>query len=196
MCQARGPWTDDLIQRFRSGDEAAAEELWQLYIKRLVALAQARLGSFPQHVADPEEVALSAFASFARRARQGQFPRLRDEQDLWCVLLTITTRKSRNLIRYLRAGKRDIRKEEHDAADLDEVLGTGPSPETVAEISDGWRRLLEILPDQALRDVAIWKIEGYTNDEIARMLGRSAETVRRKLRAIGEIWTKSGEQPT
>ncbi|HKI18631.1 MAG TPA: ECF-type sigma factor, partial [Isosphaeraceae bacterium] len=125
----------------------------------------------------------------------GQFPQLRDDGELWCVLLTITNRKSRNLIRYLRAGKRDIRKNEHDAAELEQLLSSGPSPETVAEITDGCQRLLEILPDQGLRNIAVWKMEGRTNDEIALELGRSAETVRRKLKAIRDIWTKAGVQP-
>jgi len=185
----------DLIERFRAGDGAAAQELWELYIGRLIGLANAKLGSLPRHLADPEEVALSAFASFARRARLGQFPRLNDDHDLWCVLLTITNRKTSNLITYLRAGKRDIRRNRADLAELDQVLSSGPGPDAVAEIADGCQRLLEMLKDETLRNVAIWKMEGCNNDEIARKLGRSDEAVRRKLKAIRDIWTKSGVQP-
>jgi RNA polymerase sigma factor (sigma-70 family) len=195
MCEEREVSTDNLIARFRAGDEAAAQQLWELYIRRLVGVAQARLRSFPHHLADPEEIALSAFASFARRARLGQFPQLNDDHDLWCVLLTITNRKSKNLITYLRAAKRDIRRNSTDFTELKQVLSSGPSPEAVAEIADGCQRLFETLKDVTLRNVAIWKMEGCTNDEIAKKLGCSDETVRRKLKAIRDIWTKSGVQP-
>jgi len=195
MCQEPEVSADDLIARFRAGDDVAAQELWEIYIRRLVGLAQARLRSFPHHLVDPEEIALSAFASFARRARLGQFPQLDDDRDLWCVLLTITDRKSKNLITYLRAAKRDIRRTSANVAELEEVLSSGPSPEAVAEIADGCERLLELLKDDTLRNVAIWKMEGCTNEEVAAKLGRSDETVRRKLKAIKDIWTKAGVQP-
>ena len=45
------------------------------------------------------------------------------------------------------------------------------------------RRLLDRLGDNSLRDVAVWKMEGYSNDEIAGRLGCVSRTVERKLRA-------------
>jgi DNA-binding CsgD family transcriptional regulator len=43
-----------------------------------------------------------------------------------------------------------------------------------------------------LRDVAVWKMEGYTNEEIAGQLGRSVPTVERKLASIRKIWEREG----
>jgi DNA-directed RNA polymerase specialized sigma24 family protein len=37
------------------------------------------------------------------------------------------------------------------------------------------------------------KLEGYSNDEIARAISRSLPTVERRLRVIREIW---GTEPT
>ena len=57
-------------------------------------------------------------------------------------------------------------------------------------MAESCRRLLEMLPTQELRNVAVWKMEGYTNEEIAAKMksgqGRSLATVERKLRAIRE----------
>ena len=54
--------------------------------------------------------------------------------------------------------------------------------------------LLARLPDESLRTVALWKMEGYTNAEIAARLGCVTQTVERKLRAIRTVW--SNEAPT
>ena len=53
----------------------------------------------------------------------------------------------------------------------------------VAETAESCRRLLEMLPTAELRDIAMWKLEGYTNEEIAPRLkggkGRAVKTVER-----------------
>ena len=53
-----------------------------------------------------------------------------------------------------------------------------------------YARLLDGLGDDALRSVAVWKLEGYTNEEIAAKLGRAPATVERKLRMIRDAWAK------
>ena len=55
-----------------------------------------------------------------------------------------------------------------------------------------YRRLLDLLGDDSLRRVAVGKMEGFTNDEIAAQLDCSLRTVARKLETIGLIW---GEEP-
>lgn len=50
------------------------------------------------------------------------------------------------------------------------------------------QRLLELLGDDTLRNVAVWKLEGLTNEEIAGQLGCKARTVQRKLRTIRTLW--------
>ena len=71
---------------------------------------------------------------------------------------------------------------------LDAVLGPEPTPELAAQIADECRRLLGLLRDESLRSVALWKMEGYTHEEIAARLGCVRFTVDRKLRAIRQIW--------
>src|SRR4051812_50191789 len=71
------------LDRLKQGDRAAAERLWGAYIRRLVGLARAKMRAAPRRAADEEDVALSAFDSFCRRAERGQFARLSDRDDLW-----------------------------------------------------------------------------------------------------------------
>jgi len=46
-----------------------------------------------------------------------------------------------------------------------------------------------VLNDESLRQVAVWKMDGYSNHEIAGKLACSLRTVARKLEAIRILWT-------
>jgi hypothetical protein len=41
-----------------------------------------------------------------------------------------------------------------------------------------------------MRSIAVWKWEGYSNEEIALMLGCCVRTITRKLELIRTIWSK------
>jgi len=180
------------IAMLRRGDRDAAEALWGAYIHRLVALARARLGSSPRRAADEEDVALSAFDSFYRRAETGQFARLDGRDDLWQVLVMITERKAIDLLR--REGR--LSRGEGRVIPLSEAEARGegaidptPTPEFAAQVVDEFRLLLHRLGDDSLRNVALMKLEGYTNREIAGRLGCIEQTIERKLRSIRKIWS-------
>ena len=88
----------DWIDQLKAGDRAAAERLWERYFRRLVQVARSRLRGIPCRAADEEDVALSGFASFCRGAERGRFPQLQNRNDLWTLLILITTRKALDLI--------------------------------------------------------------------------------------------------
>src|SRR5262249_13357 len=48
------------IHRLKAGEQAALQQLWQRYFRRLVGLARRRLRDAPRTAADEEDVALSA----------------------------------------------------------------------------------------------------------------------------------------
>ena len=68
------------------------------------------------------------------------------------------------------------------------------TPDLAAMLADEVRRLLEMLPDQELRKIAVARMEGYTNREIASRLGCTERTVERRLRYIRVIWDGSIRQ--
>lgn len=193
---------DSWIERLRAGDGAAAQELWQRYFARLAALARRKLGHANRRVADEEDVALSALDSFCRGAARGRFPDLKDRNNLWSLLVLITARKALDLQQQERRQKRgggkvrgdsvfiNVRDASSDAGGLDQFLGYEPSPALAAQITEECDRLLQALGDPDLRLVAQWKLEGYTNAEIARKLNCVTGTIERKLRVIRTVWSK------
>ena len=184
------------LNRLRCGDRDAAERLWEAYIGRLVGLARAKIRNAPRGAADEEDVALSAFDSFCRRAERGQFARLSDRDDLWQLLVVITERKAIDLWR--REGRKSRGEGKvlslSDQAGMPgtEAVDPSPTPEFAAQAADEFRRLLGLLSGDSLRDVALAKMEGYTNKQIAERLGCIEQTVERKLRSIRQIWTTEG----
>ena len=61
------------IGRLKEGNSTAAQVVFQRYFDRLVGLARQKLKGVPGGMADEEDVALSAFDSFAARHRRGGF---------------------------------------------------------------------------------------------------------------------------
>jgi DNA-directed RNA polymerase specialized sigma24 family protein len=194
------------LGQLKAGDRAAAQKLWQTYFQRLVSLARRKLLGAPYcRVAGAEDVALSAFDSFYRAAEQGRFPRLDDRDDLWQLLVLIAERKVCDLKKYERRDKRGGGKVLDEAAlagadgdsaapGLDQAIGREPDPALAAQVAETCQRLLNALGDEQLRKVALWKLEGYTNDELAAKLALSRPTVERKLQRIRRLWGK-GDRP-
>ena len=69
-------------------------------------------------------------------------------------------------------------------------MGAEPTPEFAAQVAEQYQRLLDLLGDDTLRQVAIWKMEGLTTDKVAERLDCSWRTVARKLDTIRIIWSK------
>ena len=112
--------------------------------------------------------------------------------------MTITERKALNLMRDLRREKRGgglVQGESAfqasacsaDGSGIDQVVGPEPSPEFAAAMADGLNHLLGLL-DNHKRHIALLKLEGHTNEEIAATLGCAVPTVERRLRLIREKW--------
>src|SRR5262245_32614086 len=182
------------ISELKRGDKAAATGLWGSYFRRLMSLARARLRDAPRLMADEEDVALSAFDSFCRRAQAGQFRSLHDRDDLWQILALITVRKAIDLRNYegrKSRGQGRVRSlNELTREGIEMIGGEEPKPELAAQFAEEFRRLIDQLEDHNLRRVATLKLEGYTNDEIAARLGCVTSTVERKLARIRGQWAR------
>jgi DNA-directed RNA polymerase specialized sigma24 family protein len=182
----------------KEGRSQAIDALWGEYFSQLVVLVRRRLASRSRRIADEEDIALSAFASFCRAAQEGRFPDLSDRDGLWRILITMTAQKTVDQARYdgrtKRGGGRvrgesalDYRDRPDQARGLEQAVGDSPTPEFVAIMADQCDRLLGQLNDD-LRQVAVAKMEDYTNREIAGRLHCSLSTVERSLRLIRKIW--------
>ncbi len=152
-----------------------------------------------------ETVAKSLFlikSSFFQGVAAGRFPELGNRDDLWRLLVTITARKAHNQrrkeCRQKRGGGRVVGEAALAGADPDgdaflaQVIGDEPTPEFAAMVADEYRRLFGSLADESLRVVALLKLEGHSNEEIAGCLDCGLRTVERKLEVIRKRWLAEG----
>jgi RNA polymerase sigma factor (sigma-70 family) len=188
------------VTALKGGDPAAAQPLWERYHRQLVSLARQKLQSARRRAADEEDVVQSAFHSFFRGVARGRFPQLDDRDNLWRLLVVITARKALDQLaseHSQRRGGGTLQGESRispvagrDDTAIEQVVGDEPTPEFAAQVADQYQRLLELLGDDTLRRVAVWKMEGLTNDEISAQLDCSRRTVARKLETIRIIWSR------
>jgi DNA-directed RNA polymerase specialized sigma24 family protein len=130
---------------------------------------------------------------------------------LWRLLVTITRRKVTAALRRQHAQKRgagQVRGESFFHAGpagsqggdpprgLDAVADRQLDPTVEALMQDACEGLLADLDDDVLRHVALRKLEGFTNEELARELGCAVTSVERKLARIRKIWSRLGPAPT
>jgi DNA-directed RNA polymerase specialized sigma24 family protein len=189
------------LGELKAGARGATQPLWDRYFHRLVILARGRLRAMHAATADADEedAALSAFDSFCAGVERGRFPQLSDRDDLWRLLVTITDRKALDQAERQRRQKRGggrlrneadlvVNRDDGPAAGLEQFIGDEPTPEFAALVAEEYRNRLASLKDDTLRRIATWKLEGYTNEEIAARLGCALRTVANKLKLIRLKW--------
>jgi RNA polymerase sigma factor (sigma-70 family) len=133
-------------------------------------------------MADEEDVAAIVFRNLWQGAEAGQFSELRNRENLWPLLVVLTSRRVHDQLRHQQRHGGDATPDE-----LDHLIAEDPTPQFAAEMSENVKRLFEVL-DPVQRQVAQAKLEGRENAEIARQLGCSERTVERKLQVIRRIW--------
>jgi DNA-directed RNA polymerase specialized sigma24 family protein len=193
------------LRQLEAGDESAALQLWQRYYCELVELARARFGTTPRRVIDEEDVALSVLRCLYDGAPRGHYAGVVDRRELWQLLATITARKvidKRRLLCKQKRGSGQVRGDsvlhEHGGepvgAGFDQFCSNAASPEVLAIAAEEYQRLMSLLDDDRLRQIAECKLEGYTNEEIAGRLGLACRSIERKLQRIRQAWERELEQ--
>jgi DNA-directed RNA polymerase specialized sigma24 family protein len=176
----------DLICQVKTGDAAATRDLCARYFRRLLGLARALLLGRYLGVADEEDVVNSALAGFFRGAERGQYTRLHNRRDLWHLLAKITRYKALKLVKEQCRwpGKADV--------PLEQIVDSELPPDLEVLAKETIEHLLYRLGKAQLRSIAVWKWEGYSNEEIASRLGCCTRTIERKLQLIRTIWNEEG----
>jgi DNA-directed RNA polymerase specialized sigma24 family protein len=154
------------LAQLKGGDAGAAQPLWDRYYSRLVALARKKLGDLPRRSVDEEDVMVSAFDTFCRRAQAGNFPDLRDRDGLWPLLALITARKAakhrKREGRAKRGGGRQPIQPDPDASgnvEMAPFVSAEPSPEEAAIFLSELERFLNSLDDPTDRQILLGKLE-------------------------------------
>jgi RNA polymerase sigma factor (sigma-70 family) len=190
------------LGRLKTGEVEAAQNLWNRYSEELLRVAKQRLGMSPRGIGDEEDVALSVFGSIFRGVAEGRFQNISTRDELWWLLLTITKRKTVDHIRRETAQKRHQPGQNPSAGlrasaqiSLNELVSSTPTPDFLVALEEQYIRLLEMLRNDQLREIAVLRIEGYSVAEIAEKVGVSHRAVERKLPLIRAKWKRELLEP-
>ena len=149
---------------------------------RLCTLARSRLNLRIQVREDENDIVQNLFQSFFA-AQQGQGLGLEGREELWRLLVWMSLCKVADAAHHHQRGRRDVRRERSPASSSG-LFGGGT--DRLAEVQDS--RMLS--PDDVvisrielarilfrlrkdLRQIITWKLDGYTNAEIARKINRT-----------------------
>tara|TARA_R110002072_G_scaffold302710_2_gene487593 strand:+ start:86380 stop:86967 length:588 start_codon:yes stop_codon:yes gene_type:complete len=170
----------------QSGDDNAAERLWDRYFRQIAKLARGRMGHDPTY--DEEDLAVSVFDAMVQLARENRYPELGGRDELWALMLVIAQRKMGKRAQYNHRQKRGGSDARQAAVEPDQLPDVGPAPDFSATVEDECQRLLKKLDDDNLREIALLKLDGLTNQEISQKLDMSERTIKRRSVLIRKRW--------
>ena len=189
-----------IIRKMQKGDSEGASLIWERFYPRLMQLVKIRLRQQRRVLADEEDVALQSFTELFRGLKRGQYPALENRDSLWRLLVTVA---GRNVIdevnresRLKRGGGKVMLESSLSTDDsenfLDNLASSEASPEVHAMVTERCADLLESLEDPELQAIAVMKMSGLNNQEIANSLGKGNRTIERRLADIRSLWGSSG----
>lgn len=170
----------DLISRIRTGDEQAAAELVRKYeplIRREVRLRleDQRL----RRMFDSMDIVQSVLASFFHRNAAGEYD-LDSPEQLIGLLVRIARNKLASAARKHYRKRRDTRRTEVGSNVLEQL----PADDPTASVSIADQEILDSLRAELTdeeRQIATLRSDGLTWEEIAKTLGKKAQSLRMQL---------------
>lgn len=184
----------DLRSSDRRVRDEAATRIWERYVGPLLGLVTRNLDQRIQRREGPDDVLQSMYLSFVDGQRRANAA-LQSREDLWRLLVHITFCKLANTAKKHQAARRDVRRELPMAGGRDGASGSDdlidrldraePTAEDAMVLQEELEEWLRPLPPD-LRQVALWRLEGYTNQEISAKIERTERSVELKLQIIRE----------
>jgi RNA polymerase sigma-70 factor (ECF subfamily) len=160
----------------------ASRATFELFTRRLIALARNHLHVRLQRKVDPEDVVQSAYKSFFLRYGEEAIA-TEPPDNLWALLSVITLRKCADRVRHFATGRRNLAREaENPSSDGVETwrqaIDREPTPEQAAVLAEIVEQLLaELTPPE--RPIVELSLQGYSTREVSEQLGRAERSVRR-----------------
>jgi hypothetical protein len=187
------------LNPLKEGDPAAADYLWSRYFDLAVQLARIQLEGVRDRGRDEEDVALSALHDFFRAAGRVDQERLQNRNDLWRLLAACTLHRARKLRRDSQRLKRGGEFPRGRRLCLPRPPGplasSEPPPEEACQLADELQFLMGLLDQEdstgRLRKIAVWKLEGFTDEEIAQRQKCTRKTISAKLTLIRALWREA-----
>ncbi|MEM7783984.1 MAG: ECF-type sigma factor [Planctomycetota bacterium] len=181
-------WINDLKNQ---KSEEALEWLWIRFASRLSAVASKRLKNSKCRINDGESVASEAFAEFFSKSPE-DFEKLVNREDLWQILTMIAERRAIDAIRHENTKKLGGDHTIQDDAPLNFVPGKTSSPDMELILVEAVNERLSMLKKPIQRQLAVMRMEGHSNVEIAKRMGIKPSSVDSELKSIRRIWDPRG----
>ena len=190
----------ELLNRFKNGDEDAANVLFERYYKRVARVAEQRIAGYRLPATSGEDIAASVFESLWKKADQGGFEDcdLNDINELWRLLCSIVKFKAQDHVRREHAKKRGDGVIRGESVFQNRIDGDGPGIDQFAVDFDSvsesvgfreqFQKLLASLGKPVLSEIATLRLEGYSVVEISKHFDRSDRWAKRKLALIRDSW--------
>ncbi len=179
----------EIMQRWKDGDDSAAQELFDRYANRLVALARTRLSQRMKRRVEPEDIVQSVYRSFFCKA--GENFTLEQSGDLWRLLAAITINKVRGQVEFHRAQKRGIFLEESIGGAQQsfflqpEVIADDPTPDDAAAIVEELQSVMTNLQEYQQQIMEL-VLQNNSVEEIGEKVRKSHRTIRRTIQQVRE----------
>jgi DNA-directed RNA polymerase specialized sigma24 family protein len=196
-----------LIDGVKAGDKSAAGRLYERYLENLVLVARSEVRALPRRypVIDEEGAVQSALVSFFKGAAAGQFPELKNREQLKRLLAAITVHKILHQVEREETLKRGGGNllgesalprvdEDGGAGSLDRLASDEQTPEFIAIAAETLTRMLDGLAQDVEREVLVLRLKDYEREEIAEHLRCSVRTVTRHLDEIRKAWLAQDEE--
>ena len=182
-------------------DEAAAQLIWDRFFSRLCQFAETRIYRRNKRHLEADDIAASAFMALVEGVREKRFEKVRNRDELWQMLILIAARKTINAQKHIDRDRRGGGNVQGDSAFGDSGIGSvvdfvnrDLDPQVGAQLQELSENLLAQLPSDELRKIALMRMAGHSNAEIAETLQCTTRTVERKLNLIRRLWSDSMPQ--
>ena len=178
------------VALLRDGDSVAAARLWKYLEPRLLRLGRQQMQSASMTCYDEDDLAQSSFHALCNAIRKGCYEQLADRDEVWKLLTTIALNKFRRQTIRESAVKRGGHMQRADIENAFQFESDELSAEHKLLMEEECERLLHLLGRSEIKQVALLKVEGYTNEEIATALDCTRRTVQRRLDFIRSVWSR------
>ena len=172
-----------MIPALQRGEQQAVQVLWEHYFEPMVRVAEARLRGGSCRESGAEDIAVDAFLRFcAEVQKQGRFPALTSRDNLVRLLFRFTVCEAGDFRKRETRRHKVVRGESAlGEAGFGPYPGREPAPEGQAQLAS----LLAKLPEEnELRSMALLRLEGLSNVEIAAACKLSRATIERRFGMI------------
>lgn len=174
---------EQLLARWRNGDESAAGALYTRFQGRLLQMTSPRIRAMLRPKVQPESVVLHTMHHVLDKIRDGRYSPQTSGEFLRLASL-VAENRIRNLWEYFTASMRDIRRERP-------AIRVEPSGEPArghelhpqVALAEELERAERVLP-AILFQVLSLALDGYSSSETAEILGTTRQSVSRYRREI------------